>query len=107
MLKALIFDMDGTLVHSDPVHLEAFAAVLKDEGVAIDEEIYRYSHRFEAYKRVRPGVTGMWQVNGRSDTSYASRVKFDTFYVRNWSVPLDIGILFKTVSVVLKREGSH
>ncbi|WP_062206145.1 sugar transferase [Aureimonas sp. AU12] len=73
----------------------------------VDEEIYRYSHRFEAYKRVRPGVTGMWQVNGRSDTSYASRVKFDTFYVRNWSVPLDIGILFKTVSVVLKREGSH
>jgi len=41
MLKALIFDMDGTLVHSDPVHLEAFAAVLKDEGVAIDDEIYR------------------------------------------------------------------
>ena len=41
MLKALIFDMDGTLVHSDPVHLEAFAAVLKDEGVAIDHEIYR------------------------------------------------------------------
>ena len=41
MLKALMFDMDGTLVHSDPVHLEAFAAVLKDEGVAIDEEIYR------------------------------------------------------------------
>jgi len=41
MLKALIFDMDGTLVHSDPVHLEAFAEVLKDEGVAIDEELYR------------------------------------------------------------------
>jgi beta-phosphoglucomutase len=41
MLKALIFDMDGTLVHSDPVHLEAFAEVLKPEGVAIDEEIYR------------------------------------------------------------------
>jgi beta-phosphoglucomutase len=41
MLKALIFDMDGTLVHSDPVHLEAFAEVLKPEGVTIDEEIYR------------------------------------------------------------------
>jgi beta-phosphoglucomutase len=41
MLNALIFDMDGTLVHSDPVHLEAFAEVLKPEGVAIDEEIYR------------------------------------------------------------------
>jgi HAD superfamily hydrolase (TIGR01509 family) len=41
MLKALIFDMDGTLVHSDPVHLEAFAEVLKPEGVTINEEIYR------------------------------------------------------------------
>jgi HAD superfamily hydrolase (TIGR01509 family) len=41
MLKALIFDMDGTLVHSDPVHLQAFAEVLKPEGVAINEEIYR------------------------------------------------------------------
>ncbi|MFL5205497.1 MAG: HAD family hydrolase, partial [Microvirga sp.] len=41
MLKALIFDMDGTLVHSDPVHLEAFAEVLKAEGVDINEEIYR------------------------------------------------------------------
>jgi beta-phosphoglucomutase len=41
MLKALIFDMDGTLVHSDPVHLEAFAEVLKPEGVTIDEDIYR------------------------------------------------------------------
>ncbi|MGO4525001.1 HAD family hydrolase [Microvirga sp. 2MCAF35] len=41
MLKALIFDMDGTLVHSDPVHLEAFAEVLKDQGVSITEEVYR------------------------------------------------------------------
>jgi Undecaprenyl-phosphate galactose phosphotransferase WbaP len=72
----------------------------------VDEEIYRYSHRFSAYKRVRPGVTGMWQVNGRSDATYASRVKFDTFYVRNWSVPLDLAILFKTVGVVLRRDGS-
>ena len=43
MLKALIFDMDGTLVHSDPVHLEAFAEVLRPEGVAISEEFYRAS----------------------------------------------------------------
>lgn len=43
MLKALIFDMDGTLVHSDPVHLQAFAEVLKPEGVTIDEELYRSS----------------------------------------------------------------
>ncbi|MGO4573786.1 HAD family hydrolase [Microvirga sp. 2TAF3] len=43
MLKALIFDMDGTLVHSDPVHLQAFAEILKAEGVVIDDEIYRNS----------------------------------------------------------------
>ena len=41
MLKALIFDMDGTLVHSDPVHLRAFAEILGPEGVAIDDELYR------------------------------------------------------------------
>lgn len=43
MLKALIFDMDGTLVHSDPTHLEAFAEILEPEGVVIDEELYRSS----------------------------------------------------------------
>ena len=43
MLKALIFDMDGTLVHSDPVHLQAFAEILGPQGVVIDEEIYRSS----------------------------------------------------------------
>ncbi|KTQ98700.1 exopolysaccharide biosynthesis protein [Aureimonas ureilytica] len=73
----------------------------------VDDEIPRYSHRISAYKRVRPGVTGMWQVNGRSDTSYAARVKFDSYYVRNWSVLLDLRILFKTVGVVLKRDGSY
>jgi exopolysaccharide production protein ExoY len=72
----------------------------------VDEEVHRYTHRFEAYKRTRPGVTGMWQVNGRSNTSYASRVKFDTYYVRHWSLWLDIQILVKTVKVVMKREGS-
>lgn len=72
----------------------------------VDDEIPRYSHRISAYKRVRPGVTGMWQVNGRSDTSYGARVKFDSYYVRNWSILLDLRILFKTIGVVLKRDGS-
>jgi len=72
----------------------------------VDEEAFRYAHRFAAYKRVRPGLTGLWQVSGRSDASYAARVKFDTVYVRSWSLPLDIAILLRTVRVVLKREGS-
>ncbi|WP_279481916.1 exopolysaccharide biosynthesis polyprenyl glycosylphosphotransferase [Aureimonas sp. SK2] len=72
----------------------------------VDEEVHRYTHRFDAYKRTRPGVTGMWQVNGRSNTSYTSRVKFDSYYVRHWSLWLDIQILIKTVKVVMNREGS-
>jgi len=72
----------------------------------VDEEVHRYRHRFSAYKRARPGLTGMWQVNGRSDTSYAARVKFDTYYVLHHSTLLDLKILMRTVRVVLQREGS-
>ncbi|WP_244493777.1 sugar transferase [Aureimonas sp. AU4] len=72
----------------------------------VDEEAHRYAHRFATYKRARPGLTGMWQVNGRSDTSYATRVKYDSYYVRNASTLLDLRIIVKTVKVVLARDGS-
>jgi undecaprenyl-phosphate galactose phosphotransferase len=52
-------------------------------------------------------MTGAWQVSGRSDTSYAYRVDLDAGYVRNWSIWLDIEILLRTVSVVLRREGAY
>ncbi len=55
---------------------------------------------------VRPGVTGLWQVSGRSNTSYDYRIALDSWYVRNWNLWLDIVILFKTVRAVLKREGA-
>lgn len=55
---------------------------------------------------VPPGVTGLWQVSGRSNTSYDYRIALDSWYVRNWNLWLDIVILFKTVRVVLKREGA-
>lgn len=55
---------------------------------------------------VTPGVTGLWQVSGRSNTSYNYRIALDSWYVRNWNLWLDIVILFKTVRVVLKREGA-
>lgn len=55
---------------------------------------------------VTPGVTGLWQVSGRSNTSYDYRIALDSWYVRNWNLWLDIVILFKTVRVVLKREGA-
>ena len=55
---------------------------------------------------VTPGVTGLWQVSGRSNTGYDYRITLDSWYVRNWNLWLDIVILFKTVRVVLKREGA-
>lgn len=55
---------------------------------------------------VPPGVTGLWQVSGRSNTSYDYRIALDSWYVRNWNLWLDIVILFKTLRVVIKREGA-
>lgn len=55
---------------------------------------------------VPPGVTGLWQVSGRSNTAYDYRITLDSWYVRNWNLWLDIVILFKTVRVVLKKEGA-
>jgi undecaprenyl-phosphate galactose phosphotransferase len=55
---------------------------------------------------VIPGVTGLWQVSGRSNTSYDYRIALDSWYVRNWNLWLDIVILFKTFRVVIRREGA-
>ncbi len=74
----------------------------------LEEEIKRY-YKDDAkyYYMVKPGITGLWQVSGRSDTDYDFRVKTDKWYVLNWSLWLDFVILFKTVKVVLKREGAY
>lgn len=66
-----------------------------------------YKNDAEYYYMVKPGITGLWQVSGRSDTDYDFRVATDKWYVRNWSLWLDIVILFKTVKVVLFREGAY
>lgn len=56
---------------------------------------------------MKPGLTGMWQVSGRSDiTDFEEVVKLDMEYVKNWDIGMDIKILFKTVGVVLKGSGS-
>jgi Undecaprenyl-phosphate galactose phosphotransferase WbaP len=69
-------------------------------------EVVRYGEYFDLYKRVRPGITGMWQVSGRSNTSYEERISFDEYYVKNWSVWLDLYILFRTIKTVLLLEGA-
>ena len=72
----------------------------------IDEfEKYHFHHR--ARMAVKPGITGMWQVSGRSDTGYEERISLDTYYIQNWSIWLDIWILIKTVWVVLGAKGAY
>ncbi|MCL6479795.1 MAG: exopolysaccharide biosynthesis polyprenyl glycosylphosphotransferase [Peptococcaceae bacterium] len=56
---------------------------------------------------VRPGMTGLWQVSGRNELDFKQRIKLDAVYVRNWSVWLDISLLFRTVSVVLWQKGAY
>jgi len=74
----------------------------------IQQEIDQYyKEHAEYYYMVKPGITGLWQVSGRSDTDYGYRIKTDKWYVSNWSLWLDIVILFKTVKVVAKREGAY
>lgn len=73
----------------------------------VEAEAEKYGKGFELYKVVRPGITGYWQTSGRSNTDYDERVALDSFYVRNWSVWLDIIILVKTPAVVLGGEGAY
>lgn len=56
---------------------------------------------------VKPGITGMWQVSGRSDSGNEGMKQWDPYYVKNWSLGLDFSILYRTVFVVLKREGAY
>ncbi|MCI0579783.1 MAG: sugar transferase, partial [Chloroflexi bacterium] len=56
---------------------------------------------------VRPGITGLWQVSGRSDVSYEERVRLDMHYIRNWTIWLDIYLIMRTIPAVLKGRGAY
>ena len=73
----------------------------------VDAEIPKYGSVYELYQRTKPGISGFWQVSGRSNTSYAERVKLDAYYVHNWSVWLDLVILARTVVCVLLGRGAY
>lgn len=72
----------------------------------VQAEVSRYGDDIHHYYAARPGLTGLWQVSGRSDTGYNQRVQLDTWYVKNWSLWHDIAILARTVPAVLKRKGA-
>ena len=73
----------------------------------VTDEVNYYGENYDVFKRVKPGITGLWQVSGRSDVDYDQRVAMDMFYVMNWSLWLDYYIFLKTFYVVLFRKGAH
>jgi len=73
----------------------------------VRDEILNYGTAYPLYALTAPGLTGLWQVSGRNDTTYRQRVELDAAYVRNWSPALDLRLLFKTVRVVLNGKGAY
>ena len=73
----------------------------------MQDELERYGKKADYILSVLPGLSGMWQTSGRSDTAYEDRVVLDAYYIQNWSVWLDIWILIKTVWVVLAGKGAY
>jgi exopolysaccharide biosynthesis polyprenyl glycosylphosphotransferase len=71
------------------------------------EEVAMYKQFDMNLLTVRPGITGLWQVSGRSDISYDERVRLDMYYIRNWSIWLDLQLLFQTIPAVLKGRGAY
>ncbi len=69
------------------------------------DELPEYGNSSWAYLMVRPGITGLWQVSGRNDVTYAERVRLDTRYVARMTMRRDLAILWRTVGVVLRRTG--
>ncbi len=73
----------------------------------VQAEVMRYGDEIEYYYETKPGLTGLWQVSGRSDTSYERRVRLDVWYVRNWTLWHDIAILLKTIPAVFLQRGAQ
>ncbi|MDR1862608.1 MAG: undecaprenyl-phosphate galactose phosphotransferase WbaP [Treponema sp.] len=72
-----------------------------------EAEIERYGENYRHIFSVKPGLTGLWQVSGRSDTDYTERVSYDSYYLQSWSVWLDLWILYRTPGAILKGRGAY
>jgi undecaprenyl-phosphate galactose phosphotransferase len=73
----------------------------------VEAELVKYGQHRDLYLRAIPGLTGLWQVSGRSDTTYEQRVALDVEYIKRWSLSLDLVILLRTIRVVLKGKGAY
>jgi len=74
---------------------------------ALPDEAERYAEYVRRRLVVKPGLTGLWQVNGRSDLSWDESVRLDLRYVENWSFALDLQIVWKTISVLMRGSGAY
>ena len=73
----------------------------------LESELPRYGTAYASYVQMVPGITGLWQISGRSNTTFDERAEYDEYYVRNWSPWLDIYILGCTIKVVMRCEGAY
>ncbi len=73
----------------------------------IPAELERYGDQSASFLALKPGITGLWQISGRSDIGYDERVKLDIYYVENWSLWLDLKIILGTVRVIFSRDGAY
>jgi Undecaprenyl-phosphate galactose phosphotransferase WbaP len=73
----------------------------------VDTEVEKYGEDYSRIFSIKPGLTGLWQVSGRSNTNYEERIAYDTFYLQSWSVWMDLWILFKTFGVVMRGKGAY
>ncbi len=73
----------------------------------LEQEVSDYTDGLFYYQQVRPGISGLWQISGRSKTSFKDRARLDTWYVKNWTLWYDVVILIKTVQAVLFSEGAY
>ena len=87
-----VFSMDMALIGPRPI---------------VEAEVKYYGSSYDTFASVRPGITGLWQVSGRSDTDYGHRVALDTYYVLNWSPWLDLWILVRTAFSVMLMRGAR
>ena len=73
----------------------------------MEDELERYGSAVDCYLKSRPGLTGLWQISGRNDISYGTRVALDRHYIENWSFVCDLKIIVMTLPVVLSSRGSY
>jgi lipopolysaccharide/colanic/teichoic acid biosynthesis glycosyltransferase len=73
----------------------------------IPEEVRQYEEWHMKRLQVKPGLTGLWQVSGRSNVPFEEMVMMDIYYIENWSLALDISIILRTIPAVLRAEGAY